>query len=691
MADQIVKLPDKYNTCHEDHSGDDLAPMSCYPQLHSRIRYLQSHLYMLPVYSALVSFILVFVLFSCSTKNTGIPDGSQDLRLTIEAVSGDGPLLTSESPGADGNKYGFEGGTVIRLRDGYHLFTSEMTGDPRWVKMKLAHWRSGDGKEWKRISTIRESSGNFTGKDPRAAIWSPMPVYNEGRGMWMIHYIGYKSRPDSGGIWLANYEGRVFRLASKTTGREGIDGPYHDAGLIMEPGIDSDPFEGLQGTDSFFPYRAGGKYYAFYGSARTQHLPITLWQLGLASADGLEGPWKRCSALNPVDLGMSFTENPVVTRLDNGLYVAVVDAGYDSTGFQRSAFGYFYSSDGINWSKEQLCQLENKVPRWWTMMRTPLCLIRENDGTYTVFYTAYDRNNYGSLGRIRVKLDIVSDKTTSYKDGRPSCSYRMEAADIGVVLAYGDGPDSCDIHGARDLWVYRANDSVYCMHYDAAGPSGWLAALATSRDLVHWQKKGPVLNLGGKDEPDSKSASYGTTYSDGKKWHMFYLGTPNVTPAPDFIPSFPYLNLKAESESPFGPWVKQRGVIPFEPKEGTFYSSTASPGFIVKQGDEYMMFFSAADYSIKRTLCIARTRDLDSPWKIDSSPILPASEQVENSSVYFEPSNHTWFLFTNHVGIDDGGEYTDAVWVYWSTDPTTFDPATKRNDLMFGGIPGIRR
>ena len=113
------------------------------------------------------------------------------------------------------------------------------------------------------------------------------------------------------------------------------------------------------------------------------------------------------------------------------------------------------------------------------------------------------------------------------------------------------------------------------------------------------------------------------------------------------------------------------------PGEGTFYSSTASPGFIVKNNDEYMMFFSAADYTIKRTICIARTKNLDSTWKIDSLPILPAEEQIENSSLYFEETNQTWFLFTNHIGYDKDGEYTDAIWVYWSKDLNRWDPEHK--------------
>jgi predicted GH43/DUF377 family glycosyl hydrolase len=264
----------------------------------------------------------------------------------------------------------------------------------------------------------------------------------------------------------------------------------------------------------------------------------------------------------------------------------------------------------------------------------------------------------------------------AYRDGRPAAKYRLDVQDHGVVLRHGDGPGRCDILGARDVWVFEA-DGTYYMHYDAAGPEGWLAALATSKDLIHWQKKGPVLELGKAAENDSASASYGTTFYDGRTWHMFYLGTPHTSPAPDLVPAFPYLTMKAKGTSPAGPWVKQKEVIPFQAKLGTYYSVTASPGQIVKQGDEFLMFFSAAvDHPTRRTLSIARTKNLDGPWTPAPEPILPASEQVENSSLYFEPTNRTWFLFTNHVGID-GFEYTDAVWVYWSQDVNHWDPAHK--------------
>jgi hypothetical protein len=227
------------------------------------------------------------------------------------------------------------------------------------------------------------------------------------------------------------------------------------------------------------------------------------------------------------------------------------------------------------------------------------------------------------------------------------------------------------------------------MHYDGSGAEGWLACLATSPDLVTWTPRGRILQLGRKGSRDSGSASYATTYFDGRTWHGFYVGTPNVSPAPDLIPLPPYLTMKATGASPTGPWKKDYATIPFSPEAGTYYSCTASPGQIIKQGKEYLMFFSPSaelppsEYSkphklLLRSLGIARTRRLNGAWKPDPNPILPLEEQIENSTLYFEEANQTWFLFTNHVGVKQGKpEYTDAVWVYWSKDLDTWDPVNK--------------
>ncbi len=274
---------------------------------------------------------------------------------------------------------------------------------------------------------------------------------------------------------------------------------------------------------------------------------------------------------------------------------------------------------------------------------------------------------------------FVASEPVKYADGRPGARWRLEARDAGRVLKHGAGPNRCDYLGARDVWVWESSGTYY-MHYDGAGTNGWLACLATSTNLTNWTTRGAVLDLGRADEADSASSSYGTTCFDGKTWHMFYMGTRHVSHAPDLIPVTPYFTMKARANSPLGPWLKQRDVVPFRCKAGTFYSDTASPGYIVRQGDEYLMFFSAAtprDGRLLRTIGLARTKSLDAPWTVAPQPIVPSSEQVENTSLYFEPATQTWFLFSNHVGIEKGDEFTDAIWVYWTKDLRQWNPEHK--------------
>lgn len=260
-----------------------------------------------------------------------------------------------------------------------------------------------------------------------------------------------------------------------------------------------------------------------------------------------------------------------------------------------------------------------------------------------------------------------------YSDGRPSATLRMDAKDHGIVLRHGDDPDKCDIRGAREALIFKEK-GLYHLFYDGAGPDGWLACLATSKDLIKWDKKGPLLDFGKPGEMDSAAACSPWVYQDGDTWHMFYLGTPNGK----VVPSFPYVTLKAKSRSLAGPWIKQKDLVPFSIKPNTYYSHTASPGHVVKNGDEFLQFFSASTHKgrIKRTLGIARTKNLDGSWTIDPNPLVPIEEQIENSSLYYEKGNKTWFLFTNHIGIDKG-EYTDAIWVYWSKDLNKWDAKNK--------------
>ena len=269
----------------------------------------------------------------------------------------------------------------------------------------------------------------------------------------------------------------------------------------------------------------------------------------------------------------------------------------------------------------------------------------------------------------------LTAQQSTYIDNRPQAHLRINALDEGIVLRYGDGPDSCDILGAREAIVNKEN-GLYHLFYDGAGKDGWKACLAVSKDLKNWTKKGAILALGKEGSKDAKSASAPWIIKEGNDWHMFYLGTPNTFPAPERIPAFPYYTMKATSKSIAGPWTKQYNVIPFSTKPNTFYTVTASPGFVVKYKRVFIQFFSGATQDsitkeVKRTLGFATTKNLNSSWSIRKKPLFPPTEQVENSSVYFDDKRKIWYLFTNHIGIDTDSsktEYTDAVWVYWSKD-----------------------
>ncbi|MFP5229293.1 MAG: hypothetical protein ACLGXA_16910, partial [Acidobacteriota bacterium] len=331
------------------------------------------------------------------------------------------------------NKYGFEGGRVLKLGATYHLFTSEMTGDPHWVKMKLAHWTSTDRLHWQRAATLFESSGDFTGQDPRAALWSPMPVFDSAANRWNLFYVAYAASPDTDREWLTNHEGRIWRAVSERPGLDGIDGPWKDTGIVLERGRDSDAWEGLQGTDSFFPYRVGDKWYALYGSAHTEHLPLSLWQVGLASATDLAGPWTRCTSLNPLRVEARFIENPVVTTLEDGTFVAVYD------NHVPNEIGYMVSADGLHWSDGQHLTVQSGRRIWASEVRTPLGLVQEPNGLFTLFYTANEKvsgtqaDSYGvtltpgSLGFAEVRVRLAAGTSAAERRRSPVGAHKSGA------------------------------------------------------------------------------------------------------------------------------------------------------------------------------------------------------------------------------------------------------------------------
>ena len=343
------------------------------------------------------NFILLFcfmaIAIGCSSnknksgKVSSVSDESDSIKnnktLRVNYVQPT-PVISIRSKGAEDIKYGFEGGRVVKVNGTYHLFTSEMYQSPVWVKMRLGYWVSRDKMNWKRVGTIRESSGDFTGKDPRAALWSPLPVWDEENNEWNLFYVAYKSAPGTSDKFLLNHEGRIWRSVSKTKGLAGISGPYEDKGVILEPGSGSQSWEGLQGTDSFFPWKVGKTWYAFYGSAKTETKPIGWWRVGFCTASSLAGPWERLTGKNPAEIEKVFIENPIVTPVPDKGWLVV----YDNQG--KGTFGWAHSRDGVIWPQGKSVVIDSTQNFWCKDVRTPLGLVDEGNGKYTMFYTGFE-------------------------------------------------------------------------------------------------------------------------------------------------------------------------------------------------------------------------------------------------------------------------------------------------------------
>ncbi|MEZ5275229.1 MAG: hypothetical protein R3F07_02470 [Opitutaceae bacterium] len=260
----------------------------------------------------------------------------------------------------------------------------------------------------------------------------------------------------------------------------------------------------------------------------------------------------------------------------------------------------------------------------------------------------------------------------NYPDRRPSTLWTLRTTEHGRILTHGDGPGGSDENGAREAIVTEV-EGQFVMHYDGCAADGWLACRAVSTDFVNWGKQGPIMKAGPPGSDDAGCVCSPWTIFDGSIWHMFYLAASGKSPAPASVPRSPYLTRKATSPSIMGPWIKHAEIEPLP----------YSPGPVIQIGDAFYQYFTAGHREtpydpLQRTLGLASTTDLNAAWSIATTALLPPEEQIENASVYFEPANGIWFLFTNHVGIEpDGFEATDGVWVYWSRDPFQFKQEDK--------------
>lgn len=333
-------------------------------------------------------FIILISAISCQNKKPLKPFYTDySLKLIEDSQS---PLIDQNHQASVGNIKGYEGGTVF-VKDGiFQMFVTEQING--WVGTRTGYWNSSDGINWQRKSTIMESVNKPN--DPRNALWSPMPFYNENEDRWNLFYVGYEIN----GIT----NGRIFRAVSTHKGNSGLAGPYIDVpGTVLSyTDKNKDPWEGSQGAAAFYVYRVGSKWYGFYASGDSK----TRWDEGFATADSLEGKWERDESPNPT---LTYSENPIVIKLEDGSFFCIFDD--IAHGEASNTIGYGYSIDGVNWKQKFL---KIPMPKWALNIRTPQGIIPIEDNYYWIYFTAQTPSGFDCVGRMKVKLEKMMISTT---------------------------------------------------------------------------------------------------------------------------------------------------------------------------------------------------------------------------------------------------------------------------------------
>jgi len=327
------------------------------------------------------------------------------------------PLIGRTTPGTEDNRWGMEGGLVVKEGDTVHLFTTEVFTPPKFDNTRLAHWQSADGLRFERVGTVIDAKTPCPEELHSDLPWTPYPIFNEEEDRWNLFYTGYQGGHQEETRRNAverNWGTPIIRAVSTTSGREGIGGPYNIEDCAFHGGTSADEWEGKGSAVSFFPFRVEDRWLAFFGCNQFNTRQNVKFLPGLAESPSLQGPWKRLTHRNPVCMDDRFVENPVVYDLGEDEFITFYD------GETVHGIAYATSKGGEVWSKEQVLWLESPPTPWAWWLRTPLGMIPRDQGGFWLYYTAFDyaefdpedptekpfyHRGFGTVGRIGIEIE----------------------------------------------------------------------------------------------------------------------------------------------------------------------------------------------------------------------------------------------------------------------------------------------
>ena len=443
------------------------------------------------------------------TQNT--EDSNMDFVMSVKSSE---VVIDKNHPGSAGNDHGYENGYVLKIGGTYHMLMTELfDAKPHpetlgSVPGRVGYWQSEDASNWVRIATIVEGTGK-TGDnaidyaDPKNNTWSSSWFWNEADNCWNIFWRGaYVYRYE-----LPDEFAGIYDLGDIDWENYGTTWEFRDVGPERGSPLPVVGFDNGITVSFGNVYKAGDTYYSFGGNG-TPNYEDPQWTNGLLAAEKIEGPW----TLVPFDGHPVFvySENPFVNIYEiNGktVYFCV----YDDLSNQHSV-GYGYSFDGVHWTGKTL-DLTGYMDwagndNFVNSARTPCCLIKEDDGTYTIIMTAFapDPSSkqinklYASILRVNVAIEEAqkpSDQNVVFpgdmRDWRPegiakvqygreySLGDKSDAKSDYTAAEYADVTIEARLRYVDQSWNYnKAKAGVYA-RADASG--GGYYAYVTAGDV----------------------------------------------------------------------------------------------------------------------------------------------------------------------------------------------------------------
>jgi hypothetical protein len=136
-----------------------------------------------------------------------------------------------------------------------------------------------------------------------------------------------------------------------------------------------------------------------------------------------------------------FIENPIVTQLSDGSWIAVYD------NHVLNEIGYTVSADGIHWSAGQHLVVQSGDRVWATEVRTPLGLVQEKGDTFTLFYTANEKVSGARADGYGVNL---TPGALGYADVRLYARDTASAVRTGLGANSKGAPGPTSVTGVTD-------------------------------------------------------------------------------------------------------------------------------------------------------------------------------------------------------------------------------------------------